>query len=99
MGVDLRFYMIKRGLTIEKIITKHNIQSLEDFLTHMRKMDVTVPKSAYDEIEVHLAEKTEPITIDPALLLEDAVSVTEEEIIKILPSEGSKKKKKSHLKE
>lgn len=99
MGVDLQFYMIKRGLTIEKIIEKNNIQSLDEFLKHASRMGVSVNKHSHALIEMALVERTQPIEIAPEVLIAEANEFTPDVIEDIFRPEGRKKKKNTFTKE
>ena len=72
MGVDLHYFMRKRGLTIDKIVQKYNVSSIEKFIDTMTKLGVDVPKSAHDAIEMSLVERTEPIAITEEEIKSDA---------------------------
>lgn len=93
MGVDLYFFMRKRGLTIDKIVQKYNIDSVSHFVSVMTKLGVDVPKTSYDAIEISLTERTESIMLSEEELKSDADIIVPHVIDTF---QRSSKKKKRH---
>ncbi len=51
MAISLKFFMIKRGLSFNKLVEKSGAKSAEEFLSYVRGLSVGVTVS--DEAEVH----------------------------------------------
>lgn len=98
MGVDLHYFMRKRGLTIDKIIQKHSIDSVSGFINMMAKLGVDVPKTAHDAIELALVERTEPIAITDAEIKSDA-DVIVSHVLDTFQRQNKKKKRYEPQKE
>lgn len=91
MAVDLYFFMRKRGLTIDKIIQKHNVIDIKHFISVMTKLGVDVPKTAYDAIELALVERTAPFDLQEEVLESDANIIVPHAIEMINQSRKKKK--------
>lgn len=45
MSITLKFFMIKRGLTIEKMVNKSNSKTPEDLISYAKSLDIGVTKA------------------------------------------------------
>lgn len=88
MAITLKFFMIKRGLTVEKMAAKSNARSAEELIAYARTLNIGV--TAADEALV----KDYFATITTEVLAADSATDTEQEEVKPV-LEKKKRGKKS----
>jgi|LakMenEpi03Aug12_release.lakeMendotaPanAssembly.Ray.scaffolds.fasta_scaffold403684_3 hypothetical protein len=58
MSITLKFFMIKRGFTHEKLVSKADAQTADDVLRYVRGLGVAPTANDVAELEAFFATKT-----------------------------------------
>jgi hypothetical protein len=58
MSITLKFFMIKRGFTHEKLVSKAGAQTADDVLSYVRGLGVAPTENDVAELEAFFATKT-----------------------------------------
>ena len=71
MSITLKFFMIKRGLTIEKLVQKSNATSIDELISYAKSLNISVTeadqtlvKDYFSTLSANLAAQHTPITAD-----------------------------------
>jgi len=69
MSITLKFFMIKRGLTIEKLVQKSNATSIDELISYAKSLNISVTeadqtlvKDYFSTLSANLAASPTPIT-------------------------------------
>ena len=73
MSITLKFFMIKRGLTHEKLVEKTGAQTSSEVLSHVRSLGVAPTDNDIAELEAFFTSKTQVATDN--LSVQDETSV------------------------
>ena len=91
MSITLKFFMIKRGFTHEKLVNKAGAQSVDDVLNYVRGLGVAPTPNDIVELETFFAGRQQ-VTAPDVVVLEEPATVE----VAVAPAK-SKRKKKSHV--
>lgn len=65
MSITLKFFMVKRGLTVEKMANKSNSQTPEDLISYARSLDIGVTKADESLIREYFESRQAVVNVDP----------------------------------
>lgn len=65
MSITLKFFMIKRGLTVEKMANKSNSQTPEDLISYAKSLDIGVTKADETLIRDYFASRQLVVEEEP----------------------------------
>lgn len=75
MSITLKFFMIKRGFTHEKLVSKAGAQTVDDVLSYVRGLGVAPTENDVTELKDFFATKTRDLAT-PAEAIEEVATIT-----------------------
>lgn len=91
MTITLKFFMIKRGFTHEKLASKAGAQSVDDVLSYVRGLGVAPTENDVAELAAFFATKTRVIEEPADTVKVDTPTDAEEQV------KPKRKKKAAHV--
>lgn len=85
--MTLKFYMIRRGLTFDKLTEKSGASNAADVLNYAKKQGVVPTKQDEEEVELYFTQKTQVTSPESEVTLDSSNS-------DVATSEMRKKKSK-----
>lgn len=73
MSITLKFFMIKRGLTVEKMVNKSNSRTPEDLISYARSLNIGVSKADEALIRDYFESLQTAVKVEPPALEQDVL--------------------------
>lgn len=82
MSIDLKFFMLKRGLTIEKMIQQSGAKTASDLINYAKSLDIAIAPNDENQINSHFQESNaehapNDVTLETVLTLNNNQPVLE----------------------
>lgn len=68
MSITLKFFMIKRGLTIEKLVQKSNATSIDELISYAKSLNISVTEADQSLVKDYFATLAANILAQGALI-------------------------------
>ena len=90
MSITLKFFMIKRGLTIEKLALKSNAQTPDDLIAYARSLNIGVT-NADESLVKDYFEKANKLPLEEVKVNQQQPPTIEEAPVQVTRTRGKKK--------